>query len=388
MFDQMTLPGIDSAISSPESESGHMPCDRPGGRMTALSGPALAPASLSVPPASNPACPTIATSGPSGSTSSASAILTLSLVSRLKARSATAGSTLFKLTWKESVTPSRRSVSLLRASVRRISDNDCGSWPTPQATDMTGGGMAARAMGETRHGSNLRDFAMLSGWPTPNAGPQNDTDTNWPALRAACKEKHINGNGFGLTLGMASTLASWPTPRREDSESTGAHRGVPDTLHSATQLAGWATPMAGTPAQNGNNAAGNNDYSRSVVALASWHTPVVRDHRNSGGNGTNPRDLPRQAHQAYWQTPATDSFRSRGGDRKDEMGLDQQARTIPMPVMRVDRYGRPVSGFDAATTAGGQLNPAHSRWLMGLPAEWDACAPTGMRFARRLPKSS
>jgi DNA (cytosine-5)-methyltransferase 1 len=36
------------------------------------------------------------------------------------------------------------------------------SWPTPQTSDSTGGGQAKRAMGETRHGSNLNDFALLS----------------------------------------------------------------------------------------------------------------------------------------------------------------------------------------------------------------------------------
>jgi len=41
-------------------------------------------------------------------------------------------------------------------------------WPTPQTSDSTGGGQAKRAMGETRHGSNLNDFAMVAGWPTPN----------------------------------------------------------------------------------------------------------------------------------------------------------------------------------------------------------------------------
>jgi hypothetical protein len=42
-------------------------------------------------------------------------------------------------------------------------------WPTPQTSDSTGGGQAKRAMGETRHGSNLNDFAMLVGWTTPSA---------------------------------------------------------------------------------------------------------------------------------------------------------------------------------------------------------------------------
>jgi hypothetical protein len=54
----------------------------------------------------------------------------------------------------------------------------------------------------------LSATAQLASWPTPNAGPQNDGDTTWEQRRAILKDKHGNGNGFGLTLGQAVTMAS------------------------------------------------------------------------------------------------------------------------------------------------------------------------------------
>ena len=258
------LPDLFSATSLPALAVGATPCALPNGPRTDLFGQAVARANPSAQPVPGVALPTNGTSGLPGSTSSASADLTLSLVSKLKQRLTTAGSTLFSLTWKQKVTPAGRLVSLLRASGRRTSDKDCGSWPTP------------------------------------NAGPQNDTDTRWEERRAELKAKHMNGNGFGMTLGMASSLAAWPTPR----------------------------------------------------------TPT--------GGDTQP-----------------DKVSSTGKD------INGVKRTVSLNnVVLLADSGGTQNGSPAGTEKPGQLNPAHSRWLMGYPAEWDACAPTATPSSRKSRKSS
>lgn len=75
---------------------------------------------------------------------------------------------------------------------------------------------------------------------------------------------------------------------------------------------------------------------------------------------------------APWISPqAADAHGS--GIHQHTASLCKQARgTVP-------------SGFVAPTVRRGQLNPSHSRWLMGYPIAWDVCAATATRSYRSSP---
>lgn len=211
---QMSLWDIHNATSSLELASGRWLCVAPDGRIIGLSGREVAHASLSARQARALGLLTSGTFGQPSTTLLLSASLQSSLESRLQARLSTLGSTLYTLTWKPWVTPLGLSRFRLRASVRRISETGSSGWPTPQAQDGSGGGQAKRAMGETRHGSNLNDFAMLTGWPTPMARD------HFPAhSERYIAEKMAQGHGMA-NLNDRVQLAGWPTPVANDDNKT------------------------------------------------------------------------------------------------------------------------------------------------------------------------
>lgn len=161
----------------------------------------------------------------------------------------------------------------------------------------------------------------------------------------------------------------WPTPRTSDTNGAGAHGDGGLDLRTTAQLTGWPTTTTRDWKDGGNpdvNVPLNALLGR-VVWLAGWPTPTMPSGGQSSPEGTS----------ATGKTP---------DGRKVQVTLKDVAE-MATPA-RLTAYGDLLTGSSAGMESGGQLNPAHSRWLMGLPPEWDDCGVTAMPSTQKQPSRS
>lgn len=338
MFTQTTCVDTRSVTSSPVLAYGATPCGKQAGPTIDLFGRVPVRANLSARQAKALGLLTSGTSGPRSTISSESAALQQSLASRLQAKTALLGSTLFKLTWKERVTPAGRSIPALRASARPTSDSASTGWPTPLSNSTNGAGASGR-----QGGLNLQTAASLTGWGTPSARDWKDT----PGMAT----QRADGRSRLDQLPRQAALAGWTTPMANDATGS-THRYGPKkpdgTRPEYLKLPGQAN-------------------------LAGWNTPAASD----GNGGKRPH-------------PETSMTGQHPSGRKVNMGLASQTHIgfINTQPARLTATGELLTGCSAGMSAGGQLNPAHARWLMGLPPAWDDCAVTAMQSLPRKRKPS
>jgi hypothetical protein len=220
---------------------------------------------------------------------------------------------------------------VLRTLAHRTGGNGYGSWPTPK---VAAGDYSYSRGDHDKPVLNMGGAVKSFHWPTPSANLYGESPEVEQARRERLKERGINGNGAGDTLGFAG--AAWATPTGSDGTG-GESQRVDGGLSLKEQTKDWATPGS-------------------------------RDHKDTSGmsaTGINPDGSTRE--------------------RDDQLGR-QSCRFGMMPSPSGEPTARSDSSPPTPRRAG--LNPRFGLWLMGYPIGWLSCVPWGTPSSRRARSKS
>ena len=173
-----------------------------------------------------------------------------------------------------------------------------------------------------------------SSWPTATAKNFEGSEPEvFMARRARVKAKGINGNGFGLTLGMAVLVPpDWPTPRASPNENrqtkrTPSQEAGTHGKNLATEVHCWPTATAGDAKSSGSR----------NLADSKAHDGVSLTDAVKFGNSNTPR-------QGNWPTPQANDDKSGKGFDPTGRGHTPQLRHIVDGVLN-GRWVEPLMGF-------------------------------------------